>query len=265
MPIVDVDDEEVANRPAIVKQAGSRAKDFTAEFDNELVANLFVAVLTLIVDIDPALVKCLMWFNSQTIRVPFTSITGTTSYLTIGPHDHGMASAIALVQTGYDDPRFGTPDQTWDELSSAVITNLPPLLSLMSRLLRGLLGLKGPVYKLIHHLPPCAVLEALSLIAEEYHNISPGSVSALWEKWYRISYVHGSDVSACIKTTRGDAEHISCDGMSLVRARPGPGFADQLQRCVDAITGQPAGLSSTPKLFWPKQCSTPPPCPGPTW
>jgi hypothetical protein len=29
---------------------------------------------------------------------------------------------------------------------------LPPLPSLMSRILRGLLGLKGPVYKLIRHL-----------------------------------------------------------------------------------------------------------------
>jgi hypothetical protein len=134
VPIVDVDDEEVAvpvvDRPAVVKQADSRAKDFTGEFDNELVANLFVAILALIVDIDPAPVKCLMWFNSQTIRVPFASITGTTSYLTIGPRDHGMARAITPVQTGYDDPRFGTPGHTWDELS-AVITNLPPLLSLM--------------------------------------------------------------------------------------------------------------------------------------
>ena len=161
MPIVDVDDDDTADRPAVVKQADSRAKDFTKEFDNELVADLFVAVLTLIVDVDPALVKCIMWFNSQTIRVPFAS------YLTIGPRGHGMARAITLVQTGYDDPRFGTPGHTWDELA-AVITNLPPLLSLMSRILRGLLGLKGPVYKLICHLPPCAVLEALSLIAEEY-------------------------------------------------------------------------------------------------
>jgi hypothetical protein len=79
------------------------------------------------------------------------------------------------------------------------------------------------------------VLGALSLIAEEYHNISPGSVSALWEKWYKISYVHGSGVSAYIKMIRGDAERINCDGMFLVRERPGPGFADQLQRCVDAI------------------------------
>jgi hypothetical protein len=115
-----------------------------------------------------------MWFNSQAIRVPFASVTGTNSYLNIGPRGHGMTRAITLVQTGYDDPRFGTPGHTWDELA-AVITNLPSLLSLMSRVLRGLLGLKGPVYKLIRHLPPCAVLEALSLIAEEYHNISPGS------------------------------------------------------------------------------------------
>ena len=134
-----------------------------------------------------------MWFNSQAIRVPFASVTGTNSYLNIGPRGHGMTRAITLVQTGYDDPRFGSPGHTWDELA-AVITNLPPLLSLMSRILRGLLGLKGPVYKLIRHLPPCAVLEALSLIAEEYHNISPGSVSALWGNWYKIAYVHGSDM-----------------------------------------------------------------------
>ena len=45
MPIVDVDDEEViVDRPAVVKQAGSRAKDFTGDFDNELVADLFVAL-----------------------------------------------------------------------------------------------------------------------------------------------------------------------------------------------------------------------------
>jgi hypothetical protein len=81
----------------------------------------------------------------------------------------------------------------------------------MFRILRGLLGLKGPVYKLIRHLPPCEVLEALSLIAEEYHNISPGSVSALWENWYKIAYVHGSDISACIKLIRGGAEHLNCD------------------------------------------------------
>ena len=79
MSIIDVDDVDVIDRPVIVKQAGSRAKDFTAEFDNDLVANLFVAVLTLIVDVDPALVKCIMWFNSQTIRVPFASVTGTTT------------------------------------------------------------------------------------------------------------------------------------------------------------------------------------------
>jgi hypothetical protein len=36
-----------------------------------------------------------MWFNSQTIRVPFASVTGTTSYLTIAPRDHGMNRAIA--------------------------------------------------------------------------------------------------------------------------------------------------------------------------
>jgi hypothetical protein len=102
MAIVDVDDDQIIDRPAaVVKQADSRAKDFAAEFDNELVANPFVAVLTLLVDIDPALVKCLMWFNSQTIRVPFASITGTTSYLTIGPRDHGMKRAITPVQTGY--------------------------------------------------------------------------------------------------------------------------------------------------------------------
>jgi hypothetical protein len=54
MPIVGVDDEDV-DRPAVVKQADSRAKDFTGEFDNELVADLFVAILTLVVDVDPAL------------------------------------------------------------------------------------------------------------------------------------------------------------------------------------------------------------------
>ena len=139
MPIVGVDDDDDIDRPAIVKQADSRAKDFTAEFDNDLVANLFVAILTLLVDVDPALVNCIMWFNSQTIRVPFASVTGTNSYLTIGPRDHGMNRAIAAVQTGYEDPRFGTPGHTWDELA-AVITNLPPLLSLMSRILRGLLA-----------------------------------------------------------------------------------------------------------------------------
>ena len=165
MSITDVDDADEVDRPVVVKQADSRAKDFTKEFDSELVADLFVAILTLLVDVDPALVKCIMWFNSQTIRVPFASITGTTSYLTIGPRDHGMNRAIAAVQNGYDDPRFGSPGYTWDELA-AVITNLPALLSLMSRILRGLLGLKGPVYKLIRHLPPSAVLEALSLIAE---------------------------------------------------------------------------------------------------
>jgi hypothetical protein len=125
-----------------------------------------------------------------------------------------MNRAIAAVQNGNGDPRFGTPGHTWDELA-AVITNLPPLLSLMSRILRGLLGLKGPAYKLIRHVPPCAVLGALSLISEEHHNISPGSVSALWGKWYKITYVHGSDVSACIKQIRGDAERINCDGRSL--------------------------------------------------
>jgi hypothetical protein len=235
MPIVDVDNEDVG-RLAVVKQADSRANDFTGEFDNELVANLFVDILTSIVDIDPSPVKCIMWFNSQTIRVPFASVTGTTSYLTIGPRDHGMNRAIAAVQTGYGDPRFGTPGHTWDDLA-AVITNLPPLRSLMSRILRGLLGLKGPVYKLIRHLPPCSVLEALSLIAEEYHNISPGSVSALWENWYKISYVHGSDISA-LRLHQADLRRRRAHQLrrhSLARERPGPGFADQLQRCVDAI------------------------------
>jgi hypothetical protein len=87
------------------------------------------------------------------------------------------------------------------------------------------------------HLPPCSVCSrlSLSLIAEEHHNISPGSVSALWENWCKISYVHSSDISACIKLIRGGAEHLNCDGMSLARERPGPGFADQLQRCVGAI------------------------------
>jgi hypothetical protein len=94
MTIVDVDDDDDIGRPAVVKQADSRAKDFTKEFDNELVADLFVAILTLIVDVDPALVKCIMWFNSQTIRVPFASVTGTNAYLNIGPRDHGMARAI---------------------------------------------------------------------------------------------------------------------------------------------------------------------------
>jgi hypothetical protein len=48
-----------------------------------------------------------MWFNSQTIRVPFASITGTASYLTtIGPREDGMARAITLVPMGYDDPRL---------------------------------------------------------------------------------------------------------------------------------------------------------------
>jgi hypothetical protein len=96
----------------------------------------------------------------------------------IGPRGHGMTRAITLVQTGYDDPRFGTPGHTWDELA-AVITNLPPLLSLMSRILRGLLGLKGPVYKLIRHLPPCAVLEALSLIAEEYNYLNSRNIPGI--------------------------------------------------------------------------------------
>ena len=234
MPIVDIDDDDIVGRPAVVKQADSCAKDFTKEFDNELVADLFVAILTLVVDVDHALVKCIMWFNSQTIRVPFASVTGTNSYLTIGPRDHGMARAITLVQTGYDDPRFGTPGHTWDELA-AVITNLPPLLSLMSRILRGLLGLKGPVYKLIRHLPPCAVLEALSLIAEEYHNISPGSVSALWESWYKIEYVHGSDITAFIKRIRSEATQMNIDGQSLERKRPGPDNTMQLQRMVDGM------------------------------
>jgi hypothetical protein len=57
MPIVDVDDDDDIDRPAVVKQADSRAKDFTKEFDNELVVDLFVAVLALIVDVDPALAK----------------------------------------------------------------------------------------------------------------------------------------------------------------------------------------------------------------
>ena len=125
MPIVDVDDEQVVvDRPAIVKQADSRAKDFTAEFDNDLVANLFVAILTLLVDVDPALVKCIMWFNSQTIRVPFASVTGTTSYLTIGPRDHGMNRATTAVQNGYDDPRFGTPGHTWYKLAAVSTTRI---------------------------------------------------------------------------------------------------------------------------------------------
>jgi hypothetical protein len=105
----------------------------------------------------------------------------------------------------------------------------------MSRILRVLLGLKGPVYKPIRHLPPCAVLEALSLISEEHHNISPGSVSALWESWYKITYVHGSDISAFIKRVRSDAEQINTDGMSLPRERPGPDNTDQLQKMVDGI------------------------------
>jgi hypothetical protein len=82
---------------------------------------------------------------------------------------------------GYNDPRFGSTGDTCDELA-AVITNLQALFALMSRLLRGILGLKGPAYKLIRHLPPCAVLKALSMIAEEFHNIFPGSVSSLWGK-----------------------------------------------------------------------------------
>ena len=81
MSIIDVDDADEVDRPVVVKQADSRAKDFTKEFDSELVADLFDAILTLLVDVDPALVKCIMWFNSQTIRVPFASVTGTTSCL----------------------------------------------------------------------------------------------------------------------------------------------------------------------------------------
>jgi hypothetical protein len=39
MPIADVDDEGLCNRPAVViKQADSRSKDFTGDSDNELVA-----------------------------------------------------------------------------------------------------------------------------------------------------------------------------------------------------------------------------------
>ena len=74
MSIIDVDDVEVVDRPVVVKQADSRAKDFTKEFDSELVADLFVAILTLLVDVDPALVKCIMWFNSQTISISALAI-----------------------------------------------------------------------------------------------------------------------------------------------------------------------------------------------
>ena len=75
MSIIDVDDPDVVDRPVVVKQADSRAKDFTKEFDSELVADLFDAILTLLVDVDPALVKCIMWFNSQTIRVPCSHLS----------------------------------------------------------------------------------------------------------------------------------------------------------------------------------------------
>jgi hypothetical protein len=112
MPIVDVDDEDVEQKRATaVKQAKSRSKDFTGDFDNELVADLFAAILTLLVDIDADLVLCIMWFNSQTIRVPFASITGTTgttSYLTTGARGRGTTRADTAVQAGFDDPRFGS-------------------------------------------------------------------------------------------------------------------------------------------------------------
>jgi hypothetical protein len=111
-----------------------------------------------------------MWFNSQTIRVPFASITGTTSCLTTGARGHGMARAITLVQTGYyDDPRFGTPGHTWDELAAVITKQLAAI------------GLP--------HVPCLARaawlerarLQTYSPSAEEYHNIPPGSVSSLWE------------------------------------------------------------------------------------
>jgi hypothetical protein len=79
------------------------------------------------------------------------------------------------------------------------------------------------------------VLEALSLIAEEYHNISPGSVSALWESWYKIEYVHGSDITAFIKRIRSEATQMNIDGQSLERKRPGPDNTMQLQRMVDGM------------------------------
>jgi len=53
MSIIDVDDADEVDRPVVVKQADSRAKDFTKEFDSELVADLFVAILTLIIDVGP--------------------------------------------------------------------------------------------------------------------------------------------------------------------------------------------------------------------
>jgi hypothetical protein len=48
------------------------------------------------------------WFNSQALRVPFASITGTKSYLTINDRDHGVARTIYAVQTGYGGPCFDT-------------------------------------------------------------------------------------------------------------------------------------------------------------
>jgi hypothetical protein len=54
---------------------------------------------------------------------------------------------------------------------------------------------RAPVYGLIHNPPPCAVLEALWVTAEEFHHISPGSVSSLWGSWCKEKHI-GAEVEA---------------------------------------------------------------------
>jgi hypothetical protein len=110
-----------------------------------------------------------------TSRVPFASVTGATRFLAIDAESRCMTT-VPRVQSYYDRPGFGAPDESWEYLVE-LITNFADFLEIVTRVMHGLLAYDGDVCLSIKTLAPFACLESCSVICELFHHVSAASVS----------------------------------------------------------------------------------------
>ena len=221
-------------RKAAAKSADSRSSNFAdVEWDNNTVSKFFLIMFSVLTDVAPGHVACFLWVNSLTSRVPFASVTGATRFLNIDAESHCM-TAEPRVQSFFDRPGFGSPDENWEDLSG-LITNFSDFMEITTRVMHGLLGYDGRVYDAIKTLDPFACIESCSVICELFHHVSAASVSKNWSLFNSFEYTLGSDMRDFTRRLLELRNKLDADGQCLERKRPGPLAIDALQTAIDAI------------------------------
>jgi hypothetical protein len=138
------------------------------------------------------------------------------------------------IQSYYDRPGFGAPDESWEDLA-ALITNFADFLEVVTRVTHDLLACDGDVYLPIKTLDPFACLEACSVVCELFYHVSAAPVSKNWSLFNSSEYTLGSDMRDFTRRLLEHKNKLDTDGRCLDRQRPGPLPIDTLQIAIDAI------------------------------